>query len=180
MSNADDRNIKWITFRQHLASLQRDIFENVSYTDCVLKAEGRVIHVHRAVLSHASDYLAFLIKTAPVFETPTLIIADYDYALVRDIVVFIYTGEVYVEQARYEMFKDACIDLGLKSFDRKDRSTQAISKRRKRTENPLKTVEDVQIDEVVLPNFGEATSSDDEDCRPIKKSEQIKFQGIRC
>jgi hypothetical protein len=182
---AQDRNIKWVTFRQHLQDLMRDIFENARDTDCIVKVDGKEIYVHRAVLCASSDYFHFLIKTAPVFETPTLIIADYDYNLIKDIVIFIYTGEMFVENDRYAEFREACMNLGLKSFDKKKShdtpsgSGGVISKKKIKREKDtlMNPIEEVHVEEIAMAEYEvdeeieeEEEEDDVQEQKPIRKS----------
>lgn len=88
-------SLRWNNFHSNLTTGFHDLLEAEDLVDVTLAAEGHFLHAHKIVLSVCSPYFKQLFKVNPC-KHPIVILKDVGHSDLKDILEFMYLGEVNV------------------------------------------------------------------------------------
>lgn len=94
---ADQFALCWNNFHSNLSSGFHSLYQSEDLVDVTLAAEGRYLKAHKIVLSVCSQYFKELFKVNPC-KHPIVILKDVSYTTLKDLLQFMYLGEVSVSQ----------------------------------------------------------------------------------
>lgn len=98
MTSGQKYCLRWNNHRSNLLSVFEYLLETEAFTDVSLVAEnGRVVKCHKIVLAACSSYFQSLFVTLPC-QHPMIILKDVKFSELKDILEYIYRGEVNVQQ----------------------------------------------------------------------------------
>lgn len=78
------------------------LYEN-EFIDVTLSCEGKKVHAHKMLLSACSPYFRDLFKDNPC-QHPIVILKDVKYQVLKDLLKFMYNGEVSVASEDFDAF----------------------------------------------------------------------------
>ncbi|EEB14810.1 BTB domain transcription factor, putative [Pediculus humanus corporis] len=131
-SNSKQYSLRWEKHAFNLASEAGCFFEDESFLDCTLSAEGQCIDAHKIILSASSSYLSNLLKIMPD-KHPILIFNDIKFEQLKSLVAFIYNGSVNVSENNIHGFLNAAQSLLIKGL-----SEETKEENRRNVENSKK------------------------------------------
>lgn len=88
-------SLRWNNFHSNLTTGFHDFLRAEDLVDVTLAAEGRVLYAHKLVLSVCSPYFKEVFKLNPC-KHPIVILKDVGYGDLKDILEFMYCGQVNV------------------------------------------------------------------------------------
>jgi hypothetical protein len=92
-----------------------------SFDDVCLQFDGSgSLRAHRIVLSAASPVLKVLLADCGPVEIVQILLPGFDYAVMKQLLQFIYSGEVTVLSKECEAFLEYCNIMGLKNLKEED------------------------------------------------------------
>ncbi|GLV43702.1 uncharacterized protein CBL_06972 [Carabus blaptoides fortunei] len=93
----DQFSLCWNNFHSNLSSGFHSLYQSEDFVDVTLAADGRYLKAHKMVLSVCSQYFKELFHANPC-KHPIVILKDVSYSALRDLLQFMYLGEVSVSQ----------------------------------------------------------------------------------
>jgi hypothetical protein len=86
------------------------------FTDVTLAAEGQLFKAHRLVLSTCSTYFKDMFIQTPQNQHPLIFMKDVSAKILKDLIHFMYCGEVKVHQADLPAFVATAKALDIKGL----------------------------------------------------------------
>lgn len=95
MATMEQFSLRWNNFHSNLTSGFHDLLQAADMVDVTLAVEGQFLQAHKIVLSICSPYFKQLFKVNPC-KHPIVILKDVAHENMKDILEFMYLGEVNV------------------------------------------------------------------------------------
>lgn len=96
-------SLRWNDFHSNLSQSFHALLEGEDLVDVTLAAGGQYVHAHKLILSVCSPYFKELFKMNPC-EHPIVILKDVAHQELRQLLQFMYRGEVHVRQQELSGF----------------------------------------------------------------------------
>lgn len=95
MATMEQFSLRWNNFHSNLTTGFHDLLQAADMVDVTLAVDGQFLQAHKIVLSICSPYFKQLFKVNPC-KHPIVIIKDVGHGNMKDILEFMYLGEVNV------------------------------------------------------------------------------------
>lgn len=96
-------SLKWTNYTSHITNAFDSLRSKEDFCDVTLSCEGRKIRAHKVLLSACSTYFKEIFKENPC-QHPVIIFKNVKYDDLFAIVVYMYQGEVNIEQEALPSF----------------------------------------------------------------------------
>ncbi|XP_072930954.1 uncharacterized protein [Epargyreus clarus] len=103
MAMPEQFSLRWNDFHSNLSQSFQALLEGEDLVDVTLAAGGQYVHAHKLILSVCSPYFKELFKMNPC-EHPIVILKDVAHQELRQLLQFMYRGEVHVRQTELSAF----------------------------------------------------------------------------
>ncbi|XP_052751325.1 zinc finger and BTB domain-containing protein 14-like isoform X1 [Galleria mellonella] len=103
MAMPEQFSLRWNDFHANLSQSFHALLEGEDLVDVTLAAGGQYVHAHKLILSVCSPYFKELFKMNPC-EHPIVILKDVPHQELRQLLQFMYRGEVHVRQQELSGF----------------------------------------------------------------------------
>ncbi|XP_063837546.1 uncharacterized protein LOC135086701 isoform X2 [Ostrinia nubilalis] len=103
MAMPEQFSLRWNDFHSNLSQSFQALLEGEDLVDVTLAAGGQYVHAHKLILSVCSPYFKELFKMNPC-EHPIVILKDVAHQELRQLLQFMYRGEVHVRQQELSGF----------------------------------------------------------------------------
>ncbi|KAG6446957.1 zinc finger and BTB domain-containing protein 14 [Manduca sexta] len=103
MAMPEQFSLRWNDFHSNLSQSFHALLEGEDLVDVTLAAGGQYVHAHKLILSVCSPYFKELFKMNPC-EHPIVILKDVAHQELRQLLQFMYRGEVHVRQQELSGF----------------------------------------------------------------------------
>ncbi|XP_011299171.1 longitudinals lacking protein, isoforms H/M/V-like isoform X3 [Fopius arisanus] len=146
--------LKWNSFLNNIATSFESLWEEEGLVDVTLASDGQCLTAHKVILSASSPFFKKVFQTNPC-QHPVIILQDVHFTELEALLIFIYKGEVNIEEKKLpdllkaaetlqirglsgndSFAKDACRKLPELGPPPLEKSTQSVSeetpKRKKR------------------------------------------------
>ena len=118
-------HLKWNNHSLNTLSSFQHLLDTNTLVDVSLTcSNGKTVTAHRMVLAACSDYFYRLFKDLPE-KHPVIVFKDAGEEIVRDLLLFMYRGEVEVQEAYLNDFLKFADTLQVKGLSQSDREEQA-------------------------------------------------------
>ncbi|CAK1588125.1 unnamed protein product [Parnassius mnemosyne] len=97
MAMSEQFSLRWNDFHANLSQSFQALLEGEDLVDVTLAAGGQYVQAHKLILSVCSPYFKELFKMNPC-EHPIVILKDVAHQELRQLLQFMYRGEVHVRQ----------------------------------------------------------------------------------
>ncbi|XP_044732719.1 protein tramtrack, beta isoform-like isoform X1 [Chrysoperla carnea] len=114
MSGLEQFSLRWNNFHTNLSTGFHDLLKEEQLVDVTLATEGKLIKAHQLVLSVCSPFFRKIFQINPCKHP--VVILNINYHDLRDILTFIYQGEVNVRQEDLAGFLKAAELLQIKGL----------------------------------------------------------------
>ncbi|KAL0902226.1 hypothetical protein ABMA27_000147 [Loxostege sticticalis] len=131
MAMPEQFSLRWNDFHSNLSQSFHALLEGEDLVDVTLAAGGQYVHAHKLILSVCSPYFKELFKMNPC-EHPIVILKDVAHQELRQLLQFMYKGEVHVRQQELSGFLHSAELLQVKG----------LTGGRERSESPPPVAED--------------------------------------
>ncbi|KAL4717774.1 hypothetical protein ACJJTC_000923 [Scirpophaga incertulas] len=103
MAVPEQFSLRWNDFHSNLSQSFQALLEGEDLVDVTLAAGGQYVHAHKLILSVCSPYFKELFKMNPC-DHPIVILKDVAHQELRQLLQFMYRGEVHVRQQELSGF----------------------------------------------------------------------------
>ncbi|CAG9782053.1 unnamed protein product [Diatraea saccharalis] len=131
MAMPEQFSLRWNDFHSNLSQSFHALLEGEDLVDVTLAAGGQYVHAHKLILSVCSPYFKELFKMNPC-DHPIVILKDVAHQELRQLLQFMYRGEVHVRQQELSGFLHSAELLQVKG----------LTGGRERSESPPPVLED--------------------------------------
>lgn len=160
--SAEHFSLCWNNFHNNLSSGFNSLLESEHLVDVTLAAEGKYLKAHKIVLSVCSQYFKELFCVNPC-KHPIVILKDVSYNALKDLLQFMYQGEVSVSQDEFTNFMKVAETLQIKGLTEdsqsqinqnglKPTSTQIEQKIILNQTTPIQTIKRTKPFKKLIPN----------------------------
>lgn len=101
--SSDQYVVNWDNHMSHVKKAFDTLFTGKEFVDVTLSCEGKKVTAHKVVLSACSSYFHDLFRDNPC-QHPIVILKDVKYEILRDILKFVYNGEVNINSDDFDIF----------------------------------------------------------------------------
>lgn len=103
------QNVRWDNHQSNLQTMFSYQLEQERFLDITLASQdGQTIKAHRAVLCAASGYFDTVLTNTTVGRETLVILKDINFDEIKQIIDFVYHGEISVEQVVFLIFEYFC------------------------------------------------------------------------
>ncbi|XP_012229120.1 protein abrupt-like isoform X2 [Linepithema humile] len=89
--------LKWNSFLSNIATSFESLWEEEGLVDVTLASDGQCLTAHKVILSASSPFFKKVFQTNPC-QHPVIILQDVHFSELEALLIFIYKGEVNIEQ----------------------------------------------------------------------------------
>ncbi|XP_069960552.1 protein tramtrack, beta isoform-like isoform X1 [Cherax quadricarinatus] len=107
--------LRWNNHQSNIISVFEQLLQTESFVDVTLAVEGMTLKAHKVVLSACSPYFQAVLASHPD-KHPIVILKDVRYTDMRDLLDFMYRGEVSVDQDNLSGFLRVAESLRIKGL----------------------------------------------------------------
>ncbi|KAJ8922369.1 hypothetical protein NQ315_004312 [Exocentrus adspersus] len=126
MATTEQFSLRWNNFHSNLTSGFHDLLEAAEMVDVTLAVDGHFFQAHKIVLSICSPYFKQMFKVNPC-KHPIVILKDVGHENMKDILEFMYMGEVSVLRENLTQFLRTAELLQVKGLTGDDSSEETSS-----------------------------------------------------
>ncbi|KAJ8970437.1 hypothetical protein NQ314_001232 [Rhamnusium bicolor] len=126
MATTEQFSLRWNNFHSNLTSGFHELLEAAEMVDVTLAVDGHFFQAHKIVLSICSPYFKQMFKVNPC-KHPIVILKDVGHENMKDILEFMYMGEVSVLRENLTQFLRTAELLQVKGLTGDDSSEEASS-----------------------------------------------------
>lgn len=129
--------VKWSNHHGTLISVLETLFNDETYVDCTLAAEGQEISAHKVVLSACSPFLNKLLKKH-YDKHPIILLKDVTFFELQCVIEYMYKGEVNISHDQLSSFLKAAETLqiaglsGVYERNKQDLKSNGFQKKQER------------------------------------------------
>ncbi|XP_059089810.1 broad-complex core protein isoforms 1/2/3/4/5-like [Tigriopus californicus] len=139
MEASQQFHLKWNNHSLNTLSSFQQLLDTNTLVDVTLTcSNGKMVTAHRMVLAACSEYFYRLFKDLPE-KHPVIVFKDAGEEIVRDLLLFMYKGEVEVQEAYlndFLKFADTLQVKGLSQSDREEAAARAANEQRSTEDGP--------------------------------------------
>ncbi|XP_030755748.1 zinc finger and BTB domain-containing protein 12-like isoform X2 [Sitophilus oryzae] len=115
MEVGDQFSLCWNNFHTNLSTGFHSLLEDEDLVDVTLAADGKYLKAHKTVLSVCSPFFKDLFRVNPC-KHPIVILPDVNYEALKNLLHFMYHGEVSVSQEEIPTFMKVAETLRVKGL----------------------------------------------------------------
>ncbi|XP_022909290.1 modifier of mdg4-like isoform X2 [Onthophagus taurus] len=127
MATSEQFSLRWTNFHSNITAGFHDLLEANDMVDVTLAVEGHFLQAHKIVLSICSPYFKQLFRINPC-KHPIVILKDVSFGNMKDILEFMYLGEVNVLRENLSAFLRTAELLQVKGLTGDDSSDTSSKK----------------------------------------------------
>lgn len=116
MAEDEQFSLCWNNFNSNLSAGFHESLCRGDLVDVTLAAEGQLVKAHRLVLSVCSPYFRKMFTTMPANQHAFVFLKDVSHAALKDLIQFMYCGEVNVKQDALPAFISTAEALQIKGL----------------------------------------------------------------
>ncbi|XP_012266698.2 uncharacterized protein LOC105692216 isoform X2 [Athalia rosae] len=127
--------LKWNSFLNNIATSFESLWEEEGLVDVTLASDGQCLTAHKVILSASSPFFKKVFQTNPC-QHPVIILQDVHFRELEALLIFIYKGEVNIEQQNLPALLKAAETLKIRGLSGGDMFAKESYKRFVDLENP--------------------------------------------
>uniref|UniRef100_A0A2M3YZE9 BTB domain-containing protein n=1 Tax=Anopheles braziliensis TaxID=58242 RepID=A0A2M3YZE9_9DIPT len=116
MADDEQFSLCWNNFNSNLSAGFHDSLIQGDLVDVTLAAEGHLVKAHRLILSVCSPYFRKMFMQMPVNQHAFIFLKDVSHSVLKDLIQFMYCGEVNVKQEALPGFISTAEALQIKGL----------------------------------------------------------------
>ncbi|XP_046737040.1 protein abrupt-like isoform X1 [Diprion similis] len=127
--------LKWNSFLNNIATSFESLWEEEGLVDVTLASDGQCLTAHKVILSASSPFFKKVFQTNPC-QHPVIILQDVHFRELEALLIFIYKGEVNIEQQNLPALLKAAETLKIRGLSGGDMFAKESYKRFVDQDNP--------------------------------------------
>lgn len=116
MADDEQFSLCWNNFNTNLSAGFHESLLRGDLVDVTLAAEGQFVKAHRLILSVCSPYFRKMLTQVPVTQHAFIFLKDVSHSALKDLIQFMYCGEVNVKQDALPAFISTAEALQIKGL----------------------------------------------------------------
>lgn len=116
MAEEEQFSLCWNNFNSNLSAGFHESLIRGDLVDVTLAAEGQLVKAHRLVLSVCSPYFRKMFTQMPANQHAFVFLKDVSHSALKDLIQFMYCGEVNVKQEALPAFISTAEALQIKGL----------------------------------------------------------------
>ncbi|KYQ58800.1 Broad-complex core protein isoform 6 [Trachymyrmex zeteki] len=140
--------LKWNSFLSNIATSFESLWEEEGLVDVTLASDGQCLTAHKVILSASSPFFKKVFQTNPC-QHPVIILQDVHFSELEALLIFIYKGEVNIEQKNLPALLKAAETLQIRGLSGGDIFAKESYKRLAELEQAV--AEDVSLNKEEAP-----------------------------
>ncbi|XP_046586044.1 transcription factor GAGA isoform X2 [Neodiprion lecontei] len=120
--------LKWNSFLNNIATSFESLWEEEGLVDVTLASDGQCLTAHKVILSASSPFFKKVFQTNPC-QHPVIILQDVHFRELEALLIFIYKGEVNIEQQNLPALLKAAETLKIRGLSGGDMFAKESYKR---------------------------------------------------
>ncbi|XP_050308595.1 broad-complex core protein isoforms 1/2/3/4/5-like isoform X2 [Anthonomus grandis grandis] len=138
-------SLRWNNFHSNLKSGFHELLQHAEMVDVTLAVDGHFLQAHKVVLSICSPYFKKMFRENPC-KHPIVIMKDVGHENMKDILQFMYMGEVSVLRENLSSFLRTAETLQVKGLTGDDTNDEAkVKKEQKPPETPTPEIDENEM-----------------------------------
>lgn len=133
MADDEQFSLCWNNFNTNLSAGFHESLVQGDLVDVTLAAEGQLVKAHRLILSVCSPYFRKMFTQMPANQHAFIFLKDVSHSALKDLIQFMYCGEVNVKQDALPAFISTAEALQIKGLTETGESAPAHSSPAKET-----------------------------------------------
>jgi len=173
MGSADTEKycLKWNDFTTNLSSAFNELRDDEDFFDVTLLTEESEIRCHKLILGACSPHFRTIIKRLANIQNPAIYLRGVRHEDIKNILEFMYLGEVSVTQQDLDSFLSVAQDLCIKGLSQNDKNDASQSKNH---QTPASSSQQQhRFKRELTPSASTSNSFSNQGPTPAKKSRQI-------
>ncbi|KAF5286733.1 hypothetical protein FQR65_LT12466 [Abscondita terminalis] len=175
---AEQFSLRWNNFHSNLSSGFHELMEANDMVDVTLAVDGQFLQAHKLVLSICSPLFKQLFKINPC-KHPVIILRDVTYGNLKDILAFMYLGEVNVLRDNLSSFLRTAELLQVKGLTGDDSSDTSSKKDKTDSICDNEIEQDMQQFGQLINSSSETQSPSPQTANSNKRSKMYNSQSKR-
>ena len=173
MGSADTEKycLKWNDFTTNLSSAFNELRDDEDFFDVTLLTEESEIRCHKLILGACSPHFRTIIKRLANIQNPAIYLRGVRHEDIKNILEFMYLGEVSVTQQDLDSFLSVAQDLCIKGLSQNDKNDTSQSKNRQTPAS--NSQQQHRFKRELTPSASTSNSFSNQGPTPAKKSRQI-------
>ncbi|CAD0200289.1 unnamed protein product [Chrysodeixis includens] len=135
MASDEQFSLCWNNFHANMSAGFHGLLSRGDLVDVTLAADGRLLQAHKLVLSVCSPYFQEMFKSNPN-PHPIVFLKDVSHSALRDLLQFMYQGEVNVKQEELASFISTAEQLQVKGLTGNQNEDSSTPSKPKPTSRP--------------------------------------------
>ncbi|XP_026746811.1 protein tramtrack, beta isoform-like isoform X5 [Trichoplusia ni] len=135
MASDEQFSLCWNNFHANMSAGFHGLLSRGDLVDVTLAADGRLLQAHKLVLSVCSPYFQEMFKSNPN-PHPIVFLKDVSHSALRDLLQFMYQGEVNVKQEELASFISTAEQLQVKGLTGNQNEESSTPSKPKPTSRP--------------------------------------------
>ncbi|XP_015118622.1 protein tramtrack, beta isoform isoform X3 [Diachasma alloeum] len=111
--------LKWNSFLNNIATSFESLWEEEGLVDVTLASDGQCLTAHKVILSASSPFFKKVFQTNPC-QHPVIILQDVHFTELEALLIFIYKGEVNIEEKKLSALLKAAETLQIRGLSGND------------------------------------------------------------
>ncbi|XP_063993840.1 protein jim lovell-like isoform X2 [Diachasmimorpha longicaudata] len=125
--------LKWNSFLNNIATSFESLWEEEGLVDVTLASDGQCLTAHKVILSASSPFFKKVFQANPC-QHPVIILQDVHFTELEALLIFIYKGEVNIEEKKLSALLKAAETLQIRGLSEKviQNAGEEVPKRKKK------------------------------------------------
>ncbi|XP_063993842.1 zinc finger and BTB domain-containing protein 43-like isoform X4 [Diachasmimorpha longicaudata] len=111
--------LKWNSFLNNIATSFESLWEEEGLVDVTLASDGQCLTAHKVILSASSPFFKKVFQANPC-QHPVIILQDVHFTELEALLIFIYKGEVNIEEKKLSALLKAAETLQIRGLSGND------------------------------------------------------------
>ncbi|CAG9579742.1 unnamed protein product [Danaus chrysippus] len=159
-------SLSWNNFHGNLSRGFAGLLGNGEFVDVTIAVEGHLLQAHKVILSICSPYFKKMFQLNPC-QHPIVVLRDVTHKAMRDLLQFMYHGEVSVKREDLTSFIGTAEVLQIKGLTHKETDEEVFDTERESTKQNLGPQNDSPdaesyTSDIYDPNINEVTENNED------------------
>ncbi|CAH2085450.1 unnamed protein product [Euphydryas editha] len=167
-------SLSWNNFHGNLSKGFAGLLGNGEFVDVTIAVEGHLLQAHKVILSICSPYFKKMFQVNPC-QHPIVVLRDVTHKAMRDLLQFMYHGEVSVKREDLTSFIGTAEVLQIKGLTNKETEEDTFEADKEITKQNIATRNDSPGGESCISDMFDSTTNEISDNNDIDLAKQRQF-----
>lgn len=167
-------SLSWNNFHGNLSKGFAALLGNGEFVDVTIAVDGHLLQAHKVILSICSPYFKKMFQINPC-QHPIVVLRDVSHKAMRDLLQFMYHGEVSVKREDLTNFIGTAEVLQIKGLTNKETEEDVFEADKELTKQNIPTQNDSRDTESCTSDMFDSTANEISDNNDIDLVKQRQF-----